>query len=79
MKENQFAILEVSNNGVGVNRIISFPNEIFKGHGLYNIYRRLELLFGEDISLALKPKDGGGTEVIVRWPYIIEKENEEVN
>ena len=77
MKEEHYAVLEVSKNGVGVNRIISFPNEVFKGHGLYNIYRRLELLFGEDISLALKPKDGGGTEVIVRWPYIIEKE--EVN
>ncbi len=71
------AVLEVSNNGVGVNRIITFPDEIFKGHGLYNIYRRLELLFGNDISLVLKPKAGGGTQVFIRWPYIMENSEEE--
>ena len=38
--------------------------------GLYNIHRRLNLLYGENYGLKISSIYGEGTTVIVRTPYL---------
>lgn len=60
-----FLSLTVSDSGVG----LSTDWTLAKGTGLKNIRERLALLYGPSAQVTVQPREGGGTQVVVRWPY----------
>ena len=48
-----------------------------KGHaGLYNVHRRIKLLYGEGYGLTITSSDGKGTTVVLRMPLTRKSEQE---
>lgn len=70
-------MLEVCDNGQGmdaetlqkVNRILQSQNNTTQHIGLYNVHRRLVLLYGEKSGIHLDSKQGKGTNVTLTIPY----------
>ena len=69
--------LSVSDNGVGFQEIPPMDELGESQHtGLYNIYRRLQLRYGNEFTFAIDSVKGEGSEVTITIP-LEEKENEE--
>lgn len=70
-------ILEVKDNGSGIEeeqlqdirRILSEPQNSSEHIGLYNVHRRLVLLYGENYGIAINSTYGKGTDVKITIPY----------
>mgnify|MGYP004699950221 CR=1 FL=1 len=62
----------ISDNGIGFNAegISSNMSQLAgSGHvGMYNVYRRLEMKYGNDFSFSLRSMIGEGTEIIFSFP-----------
>ncbi|EPY05696.1 signal transduction histidine kinase LytS [Paenibacillus alvei TS-15] len=70
-------MLEVCDNGQGmdaetllkVNRILHSQNNTTQHIGLYNVHRRLVLLYGEQSGIHINSKQGTGTCITLTIPY----------
>lgn len=70
-------MLEVCDNGQGmdaetllkVNRILHSQNNTTQHIGLYNVHRRLVLLYGEESGIHINSKQGTGTCITLTIPY----------
>ncbi|SYX81741.1 sensor histidine kinase [Paenibacillus alvei] len=70
-------MLEVCDNGQGmdaetllkVNRILHSQNNTTQHIGLYNVHRRLVLLYGEESGIHISSKQGTGTCITLTIPY----------
>ncbi|KJB86364.1 histidine kinase [Paenibacillus sp. E194] len=70
-------MLEVCDNGKGmdaetllkVNRILHSQNNTTQHIGLYNVHRRLVLLYGEESGIHINSKQGTGTCITLTIPY----------
>ncbi|OXS58768.1 two-component sensor histidine kinase [Cohnella sp. CIP 111063] len=70
-------MLEVADDGQGmtkerleqVNRILTSPENTTEHIGLYNVHRRLVLLYGEEYGIQIASKPGSGTKVTLTIPY----------
>ena len=77
VREGDFVALSVEDNGSGIDeadketilRRLENYNEEGEVHGLQNIYARLHLLHGEQVSLSIEPAEPRGTRVCLRIPY----------
>jgi signal transduction histidine kinase len=58
-------VLRVADDGVG----LPPDGTLVESTGVGNTRRRLAALYGDDQSLALRRRDGGGTEVVVAIPF----------
>ncbi|MFC4600891.1 sensor histidine kinase [Cohnella hongkongensis] len=75
-------VLEVADDGQGmteerleqVNRILASRENTTEHIGLYNVHRRLVLLYGEEYGIRIESEPGVGTRVLLTIPY---KEGEE--
>ena len=71
-------IFKVEDNGGGMTKeevqgirdTLQREENLGKHIGLYNIQRRLNLLYGEDYGLKINSVHGEGTTVIVKTPYL---------
>lgn len=77
--EDGGVLLEVSDNGIGMtreklNRLLSeIKDEKRAGFGFSAVNQRLQLLFGREYGLSVSSREGIGTTVTARFPYM-EKE-----
>lgn len=70
-------IFNVKDNGTGMTKeqldsvqdILNSINNTTKHIGLYNVHRRLVLLYGEEYGLKIKSVYGEGTYVTINIPY----------
>lgn len=70
-------ILEVKDNGSGIEeeqlqdirKILSEPQNSSEHIGLYNVHRRLVLLYGENYGITINSTYGKGTDVKITIPY----------
>jgi sensor histidine kinase YesM len=77
--ENGKLILKVIDTGYGIELAkLSEINEILKSNenktnhvGLFNVHRRINLLYGQTYGISIKSEEGTGTEIIVSLPEII--------
>lgn len=78
--ENNFVIFRIKDDGNGMdNETLERNRRIFCGEinldnqnehiGLYNSYRRLKLIFGEEASIDVQSEQGVGTCFTIRFPY----------
>ncbi len=69
--ENKFLVLEVNDNGPGMDYSHS---DIFSGNGgLSNLHERLEQLYGENGEINVQNLPEGGLKVKLKLPYMIEQ------
>ncbi|MZK74964.1 histidine kinase [Clostridium beijerinckii] len=81
---NKKLILELTDNGSGITQeqlnnimsVLNNPNNTSNHIGLYNAYRRLVLLYGDNQSFKIKSTVGIGTSIKLTIPY--EKGNSDV-
>ncbi|MEG1804844.1 MAG: histidine kinase [Clostridia bacterium] len=72
-------VLMVTDNGKGFDKdLLVEMNKILKMEinntdhlGMYNVSRRIKLLYGDDYGVQIKSREGFGTTVIVTIPYVI--------
>lgn len=78
-REGEFVVISIQDNGQG---ITGCPAEFspsaesvrgMMGIGLNNVSRRLQILFGSESGIVIRSRQGMGTEVIVRQPYVVEE------
>jgi len=76
--ENNCLIIKVKDNGEGINehllkKIKQALNGNYKGDeyiGLINIHKRVQLKYGKEYGLSIESKEGLGTTVFVKLPFI---------
>ena len=69
-------ILTIKNDGIGMDRerLEEVKNQLELEHdttrhiGLYNIHRRIQLLYGREYGIEVESSPEGGTSVIIRFP-----------
>lgn len=69
--ENDYVILSVADNGVGMKKgtLESILLSNTEGHfGVYSVNHRIKLLFGERYGISIKSTEGEGTVVDIRLP-----------
>lgn len=69
--ENDYVILSVADNGVGMKKgtLESILLSNTEGHfGVYSVNHRIKLLFGEKYGISIKSTEGEGTVVDIRLP-----------
>lgn len=66
-KQQDALILEVIDNGVGLNHL---SNHIGHGVGLDNIRQRLQALFGQQASLTISERPSGGVKSLLSIPLV---------
>jgi sensor histidine kinase YesM len=79
-------IFRVEDNGSGMTEeeiqdirdILQGEENLSKNIGLYNIHRRLNLLYGKNYGLKINSVYGEGTTVIVKTPYLPYRRDENV-
>lgn len=59
----------VRDDGVGTAAAAARGTTRGHGTGLENTRRRLRHLYGDRAQLTIAPRPGGGTEVVLEWPY----------
>lgn len=78
-KEEDYLVIEVSDNGIGMNKetvaiLLEKSDEIsnakFNKIGLYNINDRIKLNFGEKYGIFFKSSQGNGTTVYIHLPLL---------
>lgn len=80
--ENGFVILQVSDNGVGMTQQrleqlrAAMDSGEAVGFGLTAVNRRLQLQFGREYGLSVTSREGLGTTVTARMPYV-EREDDQ--
>jgi len=79
--EGKFLVIEVVDNGSGINDdkkdlIEKEGAKMYKGIGLNNVHERISLYFGPEYGITVKSEQNLGTSVILRLP-VIEKESSE--
>ena len=74
-KENR-AIYTITDNGIGISKekarelmMILSDQRASTGIGIYNVHRRIRLMYGEDCGLSIYPLPGRGTEVRIELPH----------
>lgn len=77
--QDTFLVFEITDNGKGISKekceeILNKEN--LKGKslnriGMYNINKRIQLIYGEDYAIKINSKEGCYTKVIVRIPAIL--------
>ncbi|MCX7695200.1 MAG: histidine kinase [Caloramator sp.] len=80
-KENNL-IIKIKDNGVGIsNKKLEEINEILKNNqnnsnhlGIYNVHRRIQLLYGNEYGVKINSMEYVGTEVEITLPLIYKKE-----
>lgn len=74
---NTTLIIRVEDNGVGMdldaclkmNALLNNNYTVTDNHvGIKNVNQRMKILFGEDYGIQLRPRRGGGTEVVMCFP-----------
>lgn len=76
VREGGFVLLSVEDNGSGIDsdtredilRRLQNSDDDGVFHGLQNVYARLRLLHGEQVSISIEPIPSGGTRVCLRIP-----------
>ena len=63
LREGSDVVVRVTDDGVGLP-----PGGPREGTGTGNTRKRLQAVYGEQASFVLRPRDGGGTEAIARFP-----------
>lgn len=74
---NDCLIFNVKDNGTGMTKeqldsvqdILGSTNNTTKHIGLYNVHRRLVLLYGEEYGLKIKSVYGEGTDITINIPF----------
>ena len=76
-QKNHLLYIDIFDNGCGMTRkeiqdmeqnILSHPKESSKSIGLYNIYQRIQLCYGEEYGLQIKSKKHCGTLITLILP-----------
>ncbi len=68
-REEDQVVLTVHDNGPGLAAAAARPKRKGHGIGVGNTRRRLEQLYGRRQEFLMRDAEGGGTEVIVRFPF----------
>ncbi|CDF57681.1 sensor histidine kinase [Thermobrachium celere] len=74
--------ISIKDNGIGINQSkLEEINEILKNNqnksnhlGIYNVHRRIQLLYGDEYGIKIKSKENVGTEVFIKLPLNFKKE-----
>lgn len=84
-QEEKRIIIEVKDDGCGIseeklNQIMSEAwknsnNRRFNGIGIYNVHKRIQLMFGKDFGLQVESRPGIGTTVKLILPLIAEEDS----
>lgn len=77
---NEIITLEVRDNGSGINdeelqnirEILNSPENLSEHTGLYNVHRRIVLLYGDEYGITIESSLGIGTDVKITIPYEME-------
>ena len=73
-------VLTVSDNGVGMNPETleklrtSLAQDEGSGFGMLASYKRLKLMYGDELDFQIESEENRGTEITVRIPYRMEAE-----
>ncbi len=76
-KDEDFLLLTIADTGSGmdeetlstVKSLLSTPENATNHIGLFNVQRRIKLLYGDDYGLSVESERGRGTVVRIRLPY----------
>lgn len=68
MTPQRLAQVRASLNEVAASHEV--PLELERGYGLYNVYRRIKLYFGEEAELAIESTPGVGTVMTLLLPHL---------
>ncbi|MCR4939213.1 MAG: histidine kinase [Treponemataceae bacterium] len=76
-KDEDFLLLTIADTGSGMDQetlstvkaLLSTPENATNHIGLFNVQRRIKLLYGEEYGLSVESEAGRGTVVRVRLPY----------
>ncbi|MEK5235584.1 sensor histidine kinase [Paenibacillus sp. FSL L8-0470] len=70
-KEEQSIVLQITDNGVGVEeeQLVLLLKSQSKGYGLKNVNDRAVLMYGEQYGLTIHSTVGEGTQVTLKIPY----------
>ena len=74
-REGQDVILKVSDNGVGMSTATleelraSLAQDEGSGFGMLASYKRLKLMYGDELDFQIESEENRGTEITIRIPY----------
>lgn len=70
-KEEQSIVLQITDNGVGVEQeqLVLLLKSQSKGYGLKNVNDRAVLMYGEQYGLTIHSIVGEGTQITLKIPY----------
>lgn len=79
---NDFLIAKIKDNGAGINKNkLEEISKILKNNknnsnhlGIYNVHRRIQLLYGDKYGVEINSIENIGTEVTITLPLILKKE-----
>ena len=75
--KNETLYFVIADNGCGIeknkltelNESLKNPSRLHSAHiGLYNVNRRIKLIFGENYGINITSKEGKGTVIILTFP-----------
>ncbi|MBO0960645.1 histidine kinase [Neobacillus sp. MM2021_6] len=81
-KKNVYLVIRDNGEGIEKNRLIELKKSLILGEndtnhiGIYNVNRRIQLLYGKSYGLRIYSEEKKGTLVLVKIPIIKEEESE---